>query len=67
MQQVTLFTSWTGETFSGHPFDYNVSVSTLRYYAGWADKIYGKTIEVNYHEISMSKRADRSFRRTNSN
>ncbi|KAF8913404.1 aldehyde dehydrogenase family-domain-containing protein [Mucidula mucida] len=52
---VTLFTSWTSETFSGHPFDYNVSGSTLRYYAGWADKIYGKTIETNELKLAYTK------------
>lgn len=26
--------------------DINAGVGTLRYYAGWSDKIHGKTIEV---------------------
>jgi aldehyde dehydrogenase (NAD+) len=33
-------------------FDVGGTVSTLRYYAGWADKIQGKTIEVNIHSAA---------------
>lgn len=37
----------TGKTFkSALQFDLHFVVDTLRYYAGWADKIHGKTIEV---------------------
>ncbi|KAF9020791.1 aldehyde dehydrogenase [Hymenopellis radicata] len=44
-----------GKTFSGHPFEYNLSVSTLRYYAGWADKIQGKTIETNELKLAYTR------------
>ena len=27
-------------------WDLEIAISTIRYYAGWADKIQGKTIEV---------------------
>jgi len=28
-------------------FDIPITISTFRYFAGWADKIHGQTIEVN--------------------
>jgi aldehyde dehydrogenase (NAD+) len=37
----------TGKTFkAAMQFDLHFIIDTLRYYAGWADKIQGKTIEV---------------------
>ncbi|KAF9020807.1 indole-3-acetaldehyde dehydrogenase [Hymenopellis radicata] len=48
--------AWTGaKTFSGIPLKYNLSVSTLRYYAGWADKIQGKTIETNELKLAYTR------------
>lgn len=31
-------------------------IKTLRYYAGWADKIHGMTIPVGMRNMSISKR-----------
>ncbi|KAF8913435.1 Aldehyde/histidinol dehydrogenase [Mucidula mucida] len=33
----------------------HATISTLRYYAGWADKIYGKTIETNELKLAYTK------------
>jgi acyl-CoA reductase-like NAD-dependent aldehyde dehydrogenase len=30
-------------------------IKTLRYYAGWADKIHGMTIPVGMYDLSISK------------
>ncbi|KAG7099323.1 hypothetical protein E1B28_001181 [Marasmius oreades] len=46
----------------GKPFmmaknmDLKFAVSTLRYYAGWADKVGGKTIETNETKFSYTRR-----------
>lgn len=33
-----------GKTYGDSVFDINCSLDTLRYYAGWCDKIHGNTI-----------------------
>ena len=33
--------------------DVRGTINTLRYYAGWADKIHGKTIEVRVGRIQV--------------
>ncbi|KAF9270329.1 aldehyde dehydrogenase [Marasmius fiardii PR-910] len=46
----------------GKPFanaknmDLKFAISTLRYYAGWADKVGGKTIETNESKFSYTRR-----------
>ncbi|KXN86252.1 Aldehyde dehydrogenase [Leucoagaricus sp. SymC.cos] len=35
--------------------DIKSAVSTLRYYAGWADKIHGKTIETNENKMAYTR------------
>lgn len=35
--------------------DIPFSISTLRYYAGWADKIQGKTIETNENKLAHTR------------
>lgn len=40
-------TPFVGKPFAPtKAFDLGATIKTLRYYAGWADKITGKTIEV---------------------
>lgn len=47
--------------FSGKPFDVVLgedvaeTVSVFRYYAGWADKIYGQTIDVGNAKLAYTK------------
>lgn len=33
-----------GKPFEDSIFDMNCAIDTMRYFAGWADKIHGKTI-----------------------
>jgi aldehyde dehydrogenase (NAD+) len=41
-----------GKTFQwAKDADVSASISTIRYYAGWADKIQGKTIETNKNKL----------------
>jgi aldehyde dehydrogenase (NAD+) len=35
-------------------------VATIRYYAGWADKIQGKTIEVRTFDISTHGKEEKT-------
>jgi aldehyde dehydrogenase (NAD+) len=47
--------------FSGKPYDVVLgedvaeTVSVFRYYAGWADKIYGQTIDVGNAKLAYTK------------
>ena len=42
----------TGKPLSGGTWDIGSTIQTFRYYAGWADKLSGKTIEVCKHHQS---------------
>ncbi|CAG0883572.1 unnamed protein product [Darwinula stevensoni] len=44
-----------GKPIGDSVFDIDVSVGTLRYFAGYADKIHGKTIPADGNFISMTK------------
>ncbi|KAH9991002.1 aldehyde dehydrogenase domain-containing protein [Russula vinacea] len=47
----------TGKTFTGtKAMDLKLSVSTLRYYAGWADKIHGQVIETQESNFAYTRR-----------
>jgi aldehyde dehydrogenase (NAD+) len=52
-----------GKALSNARGDVSSSVGCLRYYAGWADKIFGQTIDVDpsTHAMSPSASAARSF------
>jgi len=45
-----------GKAFSMARGDVGLSISTLRYYAGWADKIEGRTIDVQPDMFHYSRR-----------
>lgn len=45
---------FTGKQFNMARFvDVRGTINTFRYYAGWADKIHGKTIEVCPDQIKL--------------
>jgi aldehyde dehydrogenase (NAD+) len=47
----------TGKTFTGtKAMDLRLSISTLRYYAGWADKIHGQVIETQESNFAYTRR-----------
>ena len=41
--------------------DVSAVVGTLRYYAGWADKIEGKTIDINHESFHYTRQEPVSF------
>lgn len=45
-----------GKTYADALLDVGYSVSVFRYYAGYADKIHGKTIPADYGFFSMTRR-----------
>lgn len=45
-----------GKTFADSLLDVGYSVSVFRYYAGYADKIHGKTMPSDYGFMSMTRR-----------
>jgi len=45
-----------GKAFSMAKGDVGMCVSTLRYYAGWADKIEGKVVETNHESFNYVKK-----------
>lgn len=45
-----------GKPFTEALLDVEYSVTCLRYYAGYADKIHGKTIPADYGFMSMTRR-----------
>ena len=52
MTDVGSFRFITGKTFEwAKNADVSFSISTLRYYAGWADKIHGQTIETDHRKL----------------
>jgi aldehyde dehydrogenase (NAD+) len=45
-----------GKTFSwAKKVDVNFSIETLRYYAGWADKIHGQVIETHEQKLAYTR------------
>jgi aldehyde dehydrogenase (NAD+) len=47
----------TGKTFTGtKAMDLKLSISTIRYYAGWADKIQGQVIETQENNFAYTRR-----------
>ena len=45
-----------GKTFSSaKAFDLDMSIGTLRYYGGWADKIHGQVIETNEAMLTYTR------------
>jgi aldehyde dehydrogenase (NAD+) len=47
----------SGKTFAGTKnMDVRLSISTIRYYAGWADKIHGQVIETQENILSYTRR-----------
>ena len=45
-----------GKTFSwAKAVDITFSIETIRYYAGWADKIHGQTIETNEDTFAYTR------------
>jgi len=45
-----------GKTFKwARGGDLSMSISTIRYYAGWADKIHGKVIETHEGKLSYTR------------
>src|SRR5699024_2286215 len=44
-----------GKPLAEAEFDIDCVVSTIRYYAGWADKIHGKTIPADGNVVSFTK------------
>ena len=45
-----------GKTFkSARGFDLGMSVETIRYYGGWADKIHGQVIETHEGKLSYTR------------
>ena len=45
-----------GKTFSwAKNIDVTFSIETLRYYAGWADKIHGQVIETNEQRLTYTR------------
>lgn len=46
----------SGKTFTGTKnMDVKLSISTIRYYAGWADKIHGQVIETQENNFSYTR------------
>ena len=40
---------YTGKTFGyAHGIDVTASIATIKYYAGWADKMGGQSMEVSF-------------------
>jgi aldehyde dehydrogenase (NAD+) len=45
-----------GKTFKwARAVDLNMSIATIRYYAGWADKIHGQVIETHEGKLSYTR------------
>ena len=50
----TLETLDNGKAYSNAIFDIECSIDTIRYYAGWCDKIFGDTIPAGMFNICKS-------------
>ena len=44
-----------GKTFKWAKSDLSMSIATIRYYAGWADKIHGQVIETHEGKLSYTR------------
>lgn len=51
----TLETLDNGKTYSSAVFDIKESIDTLRYYAGWCDKIFGDTIPADGNLVTLTR------------
>ncbi|XP_033364703.1 aldehyde dehydrogenase X, mitochondrial isoform X2 [Bombus vosnesenskii] len=45
-----------GKTYSNAVSDIEASIDTIRYYAGWCDKIFGDTIPVDGNLVSLTRK-----------
>lgn len=45
-----------GKTYSNAVFDIEASIDTIRYYAGWCDKIFGDTIPTDGNLVSLTRK-----------
>lgn len=45
-----------GKTYSNAVFDIEASIDTIRYYAGWCDKIFGDTIPADGNLVSLTRK-----------
>jgi acyl-CoA reductase-like NAD-dependent aldehyde dehydrogenase len=45
-----------GKTFTNAQFDVHFSINLLRYYAGWCDKIHGKTLPVDGNAVAFTRK-----------
>lgn len=45
-----------GKTFAAALFDIKISINTIRYYAGYADKIHGNTIPVDGNMFGLTRK-----------
>ncbi|XP_003494137.1 retinal dehydrogenase 1 isoform X1 [Bombus impatiens] len=45
-----------GKTYSNAVSDIEASIDTIRYYAGWCDKIFGDTIPVDGNFVSLTRK-----------
>ncbi|XP_053971847.1 aldehyde dehydrogenase X, mitochondrial [Hylaeus volcanicus] len=52
----TLETLDNGKPYSNAVFDVNMSVATIRYYAGWCDKILGDTIPSDGNLVTFTRK-----------
>ncbi|XP_017752185.1 PREDICTED: aldehyde dehydrogenase X, mitochondrial [Eufriesea mexicana] len=52
----TLETLDNGKTYSNAVFDVQCSIDTIRYYAGWCDKICGDTIPADGNLVSFTRK-----------
>jgi aldehyde dehydrogenase (NAD+) len=47
----------SGKTFkSARDEDLTMAIGTIRYYAGWADKIHGQVIETHENKLAYTRR-----------
>ncbi|XP_017883709.1 retinal dehydrogenase 1 [Ceratina calcarata] len=52
----TLETLDNGKAYSNAVFDIEASIDTIRYYAGWCDKIFGDTIPADGNYVSLTRK-----------
>ncbi|XP_043515585.1 retinal dehydrogenase 1 [Frieseomelitta varia] len=52
----TLETLDNGKAYSNAIFDIECSIDTIRYYAGWCDKIFGDTIPADGNLVSLTRK-----------
>jgi aldehyde dehydrogenase (NAD+) len=63
-----LIDSYIGKTF-GYAFgvDITFAIETIKYYAGWADKITGQSIEVVCNWLKSTRRISQALRPSSGN